>query len=120
MARRCRTSSSALTPRRQISLRASASFSAIDLSWSTCVMDDPKMTSSDADRTLLRDQAARFASQHAGLGLLGRAAAGADSFDAAVQASVWSSLLTLEALGGSGLGLADMVPVAEEIGRRLL
>ncbi len=78
------------------------------------------MTSSENDRTLLRDQAARFASQNVRLGLLGRVEPGAGNWDAALQESGWNGLLTPEAMGGSGLSLADMAGVAEEIGRKLL
>ena len=78
---------------------------------------------SEAEQRLLRDNAARFAEQSAGFGLLGRR-----PFDEAqraqwlhaLAAGSWTGLRADEAIGGIGLSCLDLTVVLEQFGRKLL
>ena len=75
------------------------------------------------DNGLLRDNAARFAEQSAGLGLLGRKPFDETQRKAwlqALAAGVWTGLRAHEDIGGMGLSCLDLTVVLEQFGRKLL
>jgi len=73
---------------------------------------------------MLRDSARRFAAQELSPGRLRRLRVESPHFAPATWAAMaglgWTGLLVPVACGGSGLGLAGMVAVLEEVGRPLL
>ena len=78
---------------------------------------------SEAEHALLRDNAARFAEQSAGLGLLGRKPfddAQRAAWLKALAAGAWTGLRASEDIGGSGLSCLELTIVLEQFGRKLL
>jgi hypothetical protein len=78
---------------------------------------------SEAELRLLRDNAARFAEQSAGFGLLGRRLfdeAERAQWLRALAAGSWTGLRADEEIGGMGLSCLDLATVLEQFGRKLL
>jgi alkylation response protein AidB-like acyl-CoA dehydrogenase len=76
-----------------------------------------------AEQALLRDNAARFAEQSAGLGLLGRKPfddAQREAWMEALAAGAWTGLRAHEDIGGMGLSCLELTVVLEQFGRKLL
>ena len=79
------------------------------------------MTGTNEDREMIRDNAAKFAGQNKGLGMLGRAPApDRAAWRKALAEGGWLGLLACEAAGGSALTDQDLALVAGEFGRKLL
>ena len=79
------------------------------------------MNDASNDRTMISDNAARFAGQHKALGMLGRAVSpDRNAWRQAIEEGGWSGLLVAEDAGGSALSSYDLCLVAEEFGRKLL
>ena len=72
------------------------------------------------DNALLRDNAARFAEQSAGLGLLGRKpfdGAQRKAWLEALAEGAWTGLRASEDIGGMGLTCLELTVVLEQFGR---
>ena len=75
------------------------------------------------DNGLLRDNAARFAEQSVGLGLLGRKPfdeTQRKAWQGALAAGAWTGLRAHEDIGGMGLSCLELTVVLEQFGRKLL
>lgn len=73
-----------------------------------------------AQRSILTDQAGRFAARHVGLGLLGRRPRDNAAWAHALSEGGWAGATVPEESGGVGLAAPDLCVVAEAFGRKLL
>src|ERR1700722_6281365 len=86
-------------------------------------MNEPKISFSD-EQALILETALTFARENTSAASIRALIASESGYDAAVWQRIvdlgWSGLVVPEAHGGSGLSIADAVPIVEPPGRYLL